>query len=286
MKTRQATFAGQFYPENKDELIALIKEIEAEERPKIAFSNTLHPIIGGVVPHAGYEFSGYEAIHFFKILQKSRQVFDTVVILNPDHYGMRKAISIDNHTKWDSPLGDVKIDHKFAEATELPREPAANGEHSAEVMLPFLKYYLDYEFKILPVTITKQDFITASETASALWEAKNLTGKNIVLIASCDFSHFTEPEQGKRRDDLIIEQIHRLDSKAIYEKVSDYNLTICGYGPIMTLIEYSKLTSNYPEVDILARGNSAKKYPSQNVVNYVSIIFNHNYDEKHSFRSL
>jgi AmmeMemoRadiSam system protein B len=53
----------------------------------------------------------------------------------------------------------------------------------------------------------------------------------------------------------------------------DNNISVCGYGPIMALMEYSKFRSDEPRADILSRGNSARTYPSDEVVDYVSMIF-------------
>ena len=93
------------------------------------------------------------------------------------------------------------------------------------------------------------------------------------MIASSDFSHYVDPETGAEKDDLVLREIENLDSDKLHQTVIDNRISVCGYGPIMTLIEYSKLVSDNPESTILARGNSGKTMPSSSVVDYVSMLF-------------
>jgi len=93
------------------------------------------------------------------------------------------------------------------------------------------------------------------------------------VLASSDFSHYVEPGYGEQQDDLVLEEIKNLDSDRLYINVLENNISVCGYGPIMTLIEYAKLVSDQPKSTILSRGNSGKTAPSSSVVDYISILF-------------
>ena len=274
MQTRKPSFSGRFYPANKKALFKLIKKIEEEERHKIDLSYAEKNIIGGIVPHAGYEFSGYEAIHFFYNLQKAKEQPDTVVILNPDHAGISLPISVDDRDQWESPAGISDVDHEMADATGLPRSPASSAEHSGEVMLPLLHYYLGQDIKILPVTISQQIPENAKKVAEALLNAKKQTGKKIKLIASSDFSHFVSPDQGYKLDSLVLNHIDKFDSEGAYQTIKENRISVCGYGPIMALIEYALQVADHPSASVLARGNSGKKLPlDHEVVDYVSMVF-------------
>ncbi len=74
-------------------------------------------------------------------------------------------------------------------------------------------------------------------------------------------------------DALVLENIITFDSIAIEKVVRKKNISVCGFGPIMTLIEYSKLISKKPKADILKIGNSGEIIPSKEVVDYISILF-------------
>jgi len=94
-----------------------------------------------------------------------------------------------------------------------------------------------------------------------------------MIIASSDFTHFESPVDGKMKDDLVLEQIEKQDSEKLYDTVIQNRISVCGYGPIMTLIEYGKLVADKPSSTILARGHSGKTRPSASVVDYITILF-------------
>lgn len=272
--TRKPAVAGMFYPLNKNELIDLIETIDKEEKPRFDKSISRYNIIGGIVPHAGYMYSGYQAVHFFKVLQYSQQEIDTMVILNPNHRGIGPGIAIDGNTSWETPLGQAEIDENFCRELNIPVSSNAHEkEHSGEVMVPLLQYYLDDSIKIAPVSMLDQSYETAASLARNINIAAAETGKKIIIIASNDFSHFVDPNEGYRLDNLAYEKIEKLDAKGVYETVKKNNISICGYGPVMALIEYSRLKHPGAKTKILHRGNSGDVSPSKSVVNYITSLF-------------
>ncbi len=271
---RKAAVAGKFYPSNEKELRSLIAQVALAERNNINYSLANNNIIGAVIPHAGYIFSAYQAIHFFELLKQGKEVFDTIVIVNPNHTGYGEEISIDDNTEWESPLGNISVDIEFAALLDLPFSGIAHKyEHSAEVMLPFLRYYLDYEFSIVPICMKKQNVENAKLVANAVYSAMNDSGKKVLFIASSDFSHYEEPDFGRQQDDYVLDEVLKLNTKGVFKQVKKHNVSACGYGPIMSLMEFSKLSNNNPKAHILKRGHSGEVYPSDKVVDYVSILF-------------
>ncbi len=87
MKTRQPAVAGRFYPGTKDELSIQLSQILRKEDEHIKRELARKKIIGAVVPHAGYMFSAYQAIHFFELIKATDVQFDTFIIVNPNHTG-------------------------------------------------------------------------------------------------------------------------------------------------------------------------------------------------------
>ncbi|MEE4196979.1 MAG: AmmeMemoRadiSam system protein B [Bacteroidales bacterium] len=274
MKVRKPVVSGKFYPADKKALIHQMEEIRQKEYSQINVSLKSKFILGGVVPHAGYMFSAYQAVHFFEIIKQSNHPYDTIVIINPNHTGPGHEMAFDENEIWETPLGKVNVDTEFGEKLGIPISGVEQqNEHSAEVMVPFLQYFLDYPFKIAPITLSRQSFTNAKKLAGRIKDVTDLTQQKILIIASSDFSHFLTPEQGRKRDAYVIKNILNLNSLAVEKVILEKNISVCGYGPIMTLMEYAKLVSAAPRVDLLKTGHSGEIIPSSEVVDYVSILF-------------
>jgi MEMO1 family protein len=273
MKTRQPAVAGTFYPITKAAISKLIAGVMQKESPIIDRNLAKKKIIGGIVPHAGYMFSAYQAVHFFEILKHSEQHFDTFFIINPNHTGYGTEIALDDNDFWETPFGKIEVDKDFYPYLEFTESSSAHKyEHSGEVMVPLLQYFLDYSFKIVPITLSNQNPENAKIIAKAIFEANKELKKNICLIASSDFSHYVDPDEGRHLDKFVINEILNLNSDGIYREVRNRQITVCGYGPIMTLIEYSKLVADIPVPHILKVGHSGEVIPADEVVDYVSVL--------------
>ena len=274
MKIRHPAVAGRFYPDTAEEIDIQLDRIRNQEITKIDLELSKQTIIGGIVPHAGYMFSAYHAMHFFEILKTSQQTFDTFIIINPNHTGYGPEIALEENDYWSTPYGDVEIDKIFHGFLDLKEsEDAHKFEHSGEVILPLLQYSLPYPFKILPVTMLRQNPQNARRLATSIYEANKQLQKKICIIASSDFSHFVSPEKGKALDKHVINNILKFETEGVFKEIREKNISVCGYGPIMTLMEYAKISAQEPEIDILRTGHSGEIIDSDEVVNYVSALF-------------
>ena len=267
MKKRKEFVRGKFYPTERKDIEKMIEIFLKIESPKRINAK----IFGGIVPHAGYEFSGSSAIHFFNTL-KGKDI-DTVIIINPSHTGYGEYINLDINEIWSSPMGDVEVDLDFEKELDIPySEKAHRYEHSGEVMLPFLKYFIKKKFKIVPITMKEQNYENAKHLAKNIYLVAKKQKKKTIVIASSDFSHYVEKEIGYKLDQLAINRIMEFDSQGVEDIVGEYNLSICGYGPIMTLLEYSKLMTDDPKIEILRRGHSGENYFMEKVVDYITFL--------------
>jgi hypothetical protein len=274
MKVRKPSVAGQFYPGDKQELDELLDDVLEKEKGSIKKELAKKDIIGGVAPHAGYIFSAYQAMHVFKILKEHQKQFETIFIINPNHSGMGNEIAYDSNRYWETPYGQVEVDQDFAEAMNIPvSDIEQSREHSGEVMVPLLQRTLDYNFKIAPITMTIQSHSNAVELANEIYNANKKLNKNIFIIASSDFSHFVSPQTGKERDQLVIDKILDMKSEEVEQVIRKNRISVCGYGPIMALMEYSKLIAENPKNEVLKKGSSGDIIPSNEVVDYVSFLF-------------
>jgi AmmeMemoRadiSam system protein B len=229
---RAPAVSGQFYPRNKNDLDREISQcfdgVQAGQKP----------VLGAVVPHAGYIYSGSTAAHVYSMLPEA----DTFVLLGPNHTGYGSPVSVSSEI-WSTPLGEVGSDIEFIKA--LPGriidtdETAHKYEHSIEVQLPFLQHRF-HGFKIVPICMGMQDEETALDVGVELAEAVRKVNKKVVIIASSDFSHY-KPDKVAREDDAyFIQSILDLDIPGFYRKLYERNASVCGYGPIAAMLTASK----------------------------------------------
>ncbi len=274
MNVRKPTVAGQFYPESRNELEELLDMVYSKEKDNIEVDLANKKIIGGVAPHAGYMFSAYQAVHLFEIVKNHASQFDTFIIINPNHTGMGNEVAFDSNDYWDTPYGKVEVDKDFADKLNIPvSDLEEKREHSGEVMVPMLRHFLEYDFKIAPVTITLQNYRNASNLAKNIYQANQDLNKKIFIVASSDFSHFVTPKTGEEQDQQVLDKIQNFDTEGIEKVISEKQISVCGYGPIMAAMEYARLVSENPEAKILRKGNSGQVIPSNEVVDYVSLLF-------------
>jgi hypothetical protein len=268
---RYASVAGQFYSGTET---ALRKEIEdcythplgPGRIPKLNASGKRR-IRGLVSPHAGYMFSGPVAAHGFAALAEDGfpEVF---VILGPNHHGLGGGVAVTTHD-FETPLGAMKNDRALAESmrTGIVEDSmlAHRHEHSIEVQLPFIQYFSG-DARFVPVCMQAQDHRSAVQVGKIIRDA--IGSRDAVVIASTDFSHYISPELAKEKDTLAIERILALDSKGLHDTVRKNRITMCGFGPVMAMLE----AVGGSEAELLKYANSGDVRPMSEVVGYASII--------------
>ncbi|MCD6242901.1 AmmeMemoRadiSam system protein B [Candidatus Bathyarchaeota archaeon] len=280
MKIRRPSQAGMFYAGTAESLKKQIEEcflhkLGPGKIPKVAKSGP-RKVVGLICPHAGYVYSGPVAAHSYYRLARDG-IPEVFVILGPNHMGYGSAIALMNEGIWRTPLGDIEIDYqtasKILRASEVIDidDTAHRFEHSIEVQLPFLQYLYGSEFKFVPIAFLMQDLESSREVGRAL--AKALEGKNAVIIASTDMTHYEPHEQAVRKDKLALTAVEKLNEEEFYSIIESYNISACGYGPVAALITAAKLLG-VKKAEILCyktSGDVTGDYSS--VVGYASACF-------------
>jgi len=242
METRKPAVSGTFYAGTprklEDEIEWCYKhELGPGAVPQVN-SEGPRKIIALIVPHAGYIYSGPVASHAYKELADDG-IFHTAVILGPNHTGYGAAVSLWTGNSWETPLGKVRIDKELAQNLSggiiEADETAHIYEHSIEVQLPWLQH-LYKDIKIVPITMLAQDI----ETARAVGKAISQVGNNIIIIASSDFTHYEPHSLAVDKDRSMIEAIVNLDEEQLYKQRGMLNSTMCGYGPVASVIVAAK----------------------------------------------
>lgn len=265
---REPVVAGYFYPGKEKDLIKMLKSFIREEKDKKEAKGLL-------VPHAGYIYSGDVA---GKVYSKAI-IADEIIILCPNHTGRGESIAIMNEGSWLTPLGEVKINSEIANLIintnkEVKIDHRAHEEeHSLEVQLPFLQF-LKEKFTLVPICIRAYEYEKLEKLGYAIAEVINLLKRNILLIASSDMTHYESAESAKKKDDLAIEKMMKIDPKGLYETIIKHNISMCGYLPATAmLVALRELKASCGE--LIAYSNSgAKTGDYREVVAYAGMLFN------------
>jgi AmmeMemoRadiSam system protein B len=289
-KIRNPAVAGQFYPGTEKNLLQQIEDCFTDKRGSGSipvFKKGRTSLKGFVVPHAGYIYSGAIASHAYARLAETGFA-DTFIILGPNHTGMGSGVSIMTEGAWKTPFGIVPLDSGLAHAIAtgiIDLDSSAHMyEHSIEVQLPFLQYISNaHKFEFVPLCMMMQDYDTAKEVGEIIADAIQKSSKNVVIIASSDFSHAgfnyqSMPPEGVRvdhyaekQDEMAIERILALDPKGLIRTVEEHNITMCGYGPVAAMLTAVKKLGA-TKAELLKYGTSYAVHPDSSCVGYGAII--------------
>jgi len=240
---RQMAAAGKFYPNDSSELKEFVDEVLSGVRKRNSRT------YGGLVPHAGYNFSGKVAAEFYASMNRTPE---TYILLGPNHTGRGLDISISSED-WESPLGEVPVDQELVtEIHDLSEaeydEGAHHYEHSLEVQLPFLQRASDDDFEIVPISIGFKGKDRLVNLGEKVAEAVKNLGRDVVIITSSDMMHYGSqygytpfpedqvPEKVEELDRELLEIIMSYNVDEMYEWIERRGYTMCGYGAAATML--------------------------------------------------
>jgi AmmeMemoRadiSam system protein B len=230
---RPAAVAGHFYPAGPDELSARVDDL-------LSLAGTDPPgarPLALIAPHAGYLYSGPTAARAYALVRG--MAFDAVVIVSPSHREYFEGASVYPGAAYATPVGALPVDDRLRSGltgddplVRISRE-GHGPEHAVEVHLPFVLSTLG-RVPFLPVVMGDQDRETCLHLGSRLGEV--LRGRNALLVASTDLSHYHPYDDANRIDRKFVELVRRFDPMAIMDGLEDRSLEACGGGPTVAVM--------------------------------------------------
>jgi AmmeMemoRadiSam system protein B/AmmeMemoRadiSam system protein A len=238
-----------------------------------------------VLPHAGWAFSGLAAAAAVRGLPKD---VTRVVVLAPAHAASFDGYALEKWKAYRTPLGDTPVcdtpDPLRRGATAVADDTLA-GEHSVEVLLPFLQAALD-RFCLLPVLLGRTD--AAAEQALARGLVPLDDGRTL-FVASSDFVHYgkryefvpfgeTAAEAGDRiraLDDRAVALVAARDPAALRAFLAETGHNACGRHPLLVLLELLRIRAATASVTLVARYASSDLpfVRDESSVGYASLAF-------------
>ena len=283
MDIRIPEFAGSWYPAGESECR---REIEHYIKGSVPLSSPDIKKVGGIVPHAGWYFSGHIACNVIKCLNNG-QAPDVVAVFGM-HLGPGSGNFIMKEGAWETPLGHLEIHQELAQkvAAEFPFTIETASRHSPdntiELQLPFIKYFFP-ETKIVPVGVSP--VATSLKIGERIAEISYEFGINILVIGSTDLTHygynygFMPKGMGEKaldwvrheNDRKVIERMTAMDAEGVIREGLAHQNACCSGAAATAIAAGRKLGAVKAEKIIYA--TSYDKSPGSSFVGYVGIVF-------------
>lgn len=275
---RPPAVAGSFYPAEAKELKKLLKECFVSSPLGPGGTESPSPsLLGGVVPHAGYVYSGPCAAHFYSSLQRN---IGCVILVGVNHRGRGPKAALSPAEHWETPLGRVEVDRELNELLETQVDFLRKDEqphlleHSIEVQLPFLQSVLG-EFTFLPLSLSglsEQECAQLGQALAHQCGTGMASRKKTVLIASSDLSHYLSPKETEKLDRMALEQVLALDPVGLLKTVEKETISMCGVLPTAVILFAAKALGAR-QARLLKHCHSGDVIPMREVVGYASVAF-------------
>lgn len=247
---RPAAVAGTWYPGAAAPLRAAVEgHLAAAETPPAGDVAAL------VAPHAGLVYSGPVAAHAYRAVAGRR--YDVVLLVGPSHHHGFAGVAVWPAGAFETPLGRVAVESGVADrllaSPVVGTHPAAHDrEHALEMQLPFLQVVLP-GVPVVPLLLGCQERPTIEALADALVEA--CAGRNPLLVASTDLSHYFPADRAAALDRVVVDHVARFDAGGLlaeYERrplAERGRCVACGGGAaVAVMLAAARLGANRSRV--------------------------------------
>ncbi len=245
MRVRPTRQAGRFYPADSESCRRALGEF-AEFPPNTERAGGGgSELKGGVVPHAGWTFSGRTAYGFWRFLPDPPEL-ERLVLLGAVHVPGVSGPSLGDWEAWATPAGSLEVDREFeelllGEKLAVRRVQAHIDEHSLEVQLPFVAL-LRPGLRIVPIAVpAARGAVDFGQRLGGLLVGE---GRRSWVVASTDLTHYGraygfEPagpgEEGFRfaraNDRAFLARVEALDAEGALARAAADD-SACGAGAV------------------------------------------------------
>ena len=241
-RIRKAAVAGRFYPASASECTRILDRLAQPVKVDGI-------IVAGIVPHAGWVYSGKAAALTWQALAQAKP--ETVVIFGAEHSLDSNDASMFGGGAWETPLGMLAVDADLARRIAACRlvvdNPGAHQfEHSIEVQLPLVKHFVG-DVRILPIGVRPGR--RAVDVGRVVAAAARECGRAVVFAGSTDLTHYGpnfgfEPagrgEVGVAwakdvNDRRLVERIAAMDANGVLADAAAHR-SACGAGAVAATI--------------------------------------------------
>jgi len=238
---RPSPIAGQWYPGDPKRLsMDVDRYIHDAKLPELKGE-----VVAIITPHAGHIYSGPVAGYAFAALQGYQP--DIVAVISPMHYPYNEPLLTTAHDAYETPFGTIPVDAEAVKKLDALLEKELgfglayvrrDREHSLEIELPFLQRAIQSKFKLLPVMVRDQSEHVTHILGQCL--AKTLAGRNSLLVASTDLSHFYPQKVANELDAVMLSCMEAFDPEAVILAEEEGRGFACGRGALSAVLWAAK----------------------------------------------
>jgi AmmeMemoRadiSam system protein B len=281
MNRRKRALPRGWYPADKKECQ---REIESYLEGWSPSPLQLSQGLGGIIPHAGWYFSGKLAARVFHTLKLKSKV--EVVVLYGGHLSTEDFPRAVMEEACETPFGDIEIHTDFVKSLmrriDVKKESPTSGDNTIEIQLAMVKYFFP-EAKL--VAIRSPLSLKADVLGKEVAEVAKEVGLSILAIGSTDLTHYG-PNYGflskgigpasvdwvkKENDKGFIDRALKMDAAGLLKHALE-NDSACSAGAAISAMATSKamgaekgiLLDYYTSYDIM---------PDDSFVGYAGILY-------------
>ncbi|MEW6375615.1 MAG: AmmeMemoRadiSam system protein B [Thermodesulfobacteriota bacterium] len=239
---------------------------------------------GGIVPHAGWYFSGRLAARVFYSLKSKSKA--EVVVLYGGHLSTEDLPRVVTEEACETPFGDIEIHTGFVKnltkRMDVKKESPTSGDNTIEIQLAMVKYFFP-EAKL--VAIRSPLSLTADKLGREVAGIAQEEGISILAIGSTDLTHYG-PNYGflnkgigpgsvewvkKENDKGFIERALKMDTEDLLKHALE-NDSACSAGAAASAIATCKALGGEKGI-LLDYYTSYDIMPDDSFVGYAGIIY-------------
>ncbi|MFW6271708.1 MAG: AmmeMemoRadiSam system protein B [Desulfosalsimonas sp.] len=284
MNVRKPVFAGTWYPAGADECRQMIDSFLKETR----FHKDIDAqAAGGILPHAGWPFSGDLACNTISYVRGKDPEPDIVAV-----FGMHLPPGGQPHimTKgaWQTPFGELETAEELAEKIagqyRCKKETPDNfiPDNTIELQLPFVKYFFP-DAMLLAIGVPPSE--TAIEIGRSVADEAQKQGLQIKILGSTDLTHygpgfgFTPAGTGRQafewvkneNDRQVIDQMLEMAPKEVIRQGLSNQNACCAGAAAAAISACINLGTKHAH--LIGYSSSYEKNPDSTFVGYGGIVY-------------
>lgn len=284
MLTRPADFAGTWYPGTERECLAAIRSFSD---PALSCPADAQAILGGIVPHAGWAFSGKIACNVIRCLSERGEKADTVLIFG-HHMRPRSTNLLMKEGLWETPFGALEIDSEITalliEEFDFEVETATRyvQDNTIELQLPFVRHFFP-GVRIVPIGPAPREEALAIARRAAEYCLR--LGRKARVLGSTDLTHygpsygFMPKGDGTQalewvktvQDRAVIQHMLRMDARGVIREALQSQNACCSGAAAAAIAAAQALGASHAEE--IAYTTSYDVRPDSNFVGYVGVLY-------------